>query len=54
MLRELDRNADPSSTMQEVNALVQEGKDFDLVYMPNTGYGVAGTPYAGNGYRSFL
>jgi len=45
MLGELDQNVDPASTLQVVNALIQADKDFDLLVMPNTGHGVARTPY---------
>jgi hypothetical protein len=31
---EMDTNVDPSSTMQVVNALVQAGKEFELVVIP--------------------
>ena len=31
---ELDRNVDPSSTLQVVNALIQAKKDFDLLMVP--------------------
>ena len=43
---ELDRNVDPASTMQVVDALIKADKDFDLVVMPGVGHGAAGTPYA--------
>jgi dipeptidyl aminopeptidase/acylaminoacyl peptidase len=42
---ELDRNVDPASTMQVVNALVKADKDFDLLIIPGTGHGAAETPY---------
>lgn len=45
MAGELDRNVDPSSTMQVVNALVRADKDFEFLMMPNTGHGVLATPY---------
>ncbi len=34
---ELDRNVDPASTMQVVNALIQAKKDFDFVVFPGAG-----------------
>jgi dipeptidyl-peptidase-4 len=43
---ELDRNVDPASTMQVVNALIKADKDFDLIIVPGAGHGAAGTPYA--------
>lgn len=42
---ELDRNVDPASTMQVVNALVKANKDFDLLVLPGVGHGAAETPY---------
>lgn len=45
MVGELDRNVDPASTMQVVNALVRADKDFEFLMMPNTGHGVLATPY---------
>jgi dipeptidyl aminopeptidase/acylaminoacyl peptidase len=45
MVGELDRNVDPASTMQVVNALEKADKDFDLVIIPGGGHGAAGTPY---------
>jgi dipeptidyl aminopeptidase/acylaminoacyl peptidase len=40
---ELDTNVDPASTMQVVNALHNAGKDYDLLFMPGAGHGVATT-----------
>ena len=51
---ELDRNVDPASTMQVVNALVQANKDFDLLIMPGTGHGSAETPYANRRRMDFF
>ncbi|MEO8353827.1 MAG: prolyl oligopeptidase family serine peptidase [Chthoniobacteraceae bacterium] len=42
---ELDRNVDPSSTMQVVDALVRADKDFDLLIVPGAGHGVGERPY---------
>lgn len=42
---ELDRNVDPASTMQVVDALVKADKDFDLVIIPGQGHGSAETAY---------
>jgi len=42
---ELDKNVDPASTMQVVNALEKADKDFDLVVMTGVGHGAAETPY---------
>lgn len=43
---ELDRNVDPASTMQVVDALVRADKDFEQLIMPGVGHGAAGHPYA--------
>jgi dipeptidyl aminopeptidase/acylaminoacyl peptidase len=42
---ELDKNVDPSSTMQVAHALVKADKDFDLLVIPGAGHGAAETPY---------
>ena len=42
---ELDRNVDPSSTLQLAAALIQADKDFDLVVLPGAGHGAGETPY---------
>jgi dipeptidyl aminopeptidase/acylaminoacyl peptidase len=39
---ELDRNVDPASTMQVVNALIKADKDFDLLVVPGAGHGMGG------------
>ncbi|HEY7329205.1 MAG TPA: DPP IV N-terminal domain-containing protein [Gemmataceae bacterium] len=39
---ELDRNVDPASTMQVVNALIKAGKDFELIVVPGAGHGTPG------------
>ena len=36
---ELDRNVDPASTMQVVNALVRANKNFELLVVPGAGHG---------------
>jgi dipeptidyl aminopeptidase/acylaminoacyl peptidase len=41
---ELDRNVDPSSTMQVVNALIKANKMFDLLVIPGAGH-TNGGPY---------
>lgn len=43
---ELDRNVDPASTMQVVNALIKANKDFVQLIVPGAGHGAAGHPYA--------
>ncbi|HYG36382.1 MAG TPA: prolyl oligopeptidase family serine peptidase, partial [Clostridia bacterium] len=54
MVGELDKNVDPASTMQVVNALVQADKDFELLVMPGTGHGVASTPYGARRLADFF
>ncbi|RME96440.1 MAG: S9 family peptidase, partial [Verrucomicrobia bacterium] len=51
---ELDRNVDPASTMQVVNALIQADKDFDLLVMPGVGHGAAETPYGSRRRMDFF
>lgn len=43
---ELDRNVDPASSMQVVNALVRADKDFTQLIVPGAGHGAASHPYA--------
>jgi dipeptidyl-peptidase 4 len=45
MVGEMDTNVDPATTMQVVNQLIKADKDFELLYMPGAGHGVARTPY---------
>jgi dipeptidyl aminopeptidase/acylaminoacyl peptidase len=54
MVGEMDRNVDPSSTMQVVNALIKSDKDFDLLDMPGAGHGVARTPYGAKRLEEFF
>jgi dipeptidyl-peptidase-4 len=54
MAGELDRNVDPASTMQVVNALVKAGKDFELFIMPGMGHGVTRTPYGARRLEDFF
>ncbi len=39
---ELDRNVDPSSTLQVVNALIEADKNFDFLLVPGAGHGSGG------------
>ncbi len=39
---ELDRNVDPASTMQVVNALIKANKDFDMLYLPGMDHSAGG------------
>ena len=51
---ELDRNVDPASTMQVVDALIKADKDFELLVVPGYGHGVGETPYAGRRRMDFF
>lgn len=42
---ELDRNVDPASTMQVVDALIKADKDFDLLVVPGGGHGIGSSRY---------
>jgi dipeptidyl aminopeptidase/acylaminoacyl peptidase len=46
MVGELDRNVDPASTLQVVNALIKADKDFEMLFIPGEGHGVLGNKYA--------
>jgi dipeptidyl aminopeptidase/acylaminoacyl peptidase len=51
---ELDRNVDPASTMQVVNALIKADKDFELLIVPGQGHGVGETPYTSRRRMDFF
>jgi dipeptidyl aminopeptidase/acylaminoacyl peptidase len=51
---EIDRNVDPASTLQVVNALQKADKDFDLVLVTGAGHGAAETPYGSRRRADFL
>ena len=51
---ELDKNVDPSSTMQVANALIKADKDFDLLIIPGAGHGCAETPYGSRRRMDFF
>ncbi len=51
---EMDKNVDPASTMQVVNALIKANKDFDLLVAPGMGHGAAETPYASRRRQDFF
>ncbi len=51
---ELDRNVDPASTMQVVNALIKADKDFDMLVVPGAGHGVGERPYASRRRMDFF
>ncbi len=50
----LDRNVDPSSTMQVVDALIEADKDFELLVMPSAGHGAAETDYGRRRRQDFF
>ena len=54
MVGELDRNVDPASTMQVVNALVRANKDFDLLITPGAGHGSGESPYGQRRRQDFF
>jgi len=41
----MDRNVDPASTMQVVEALIDANKDFELIVFPSGGHGAGSSPY---------
>ena len=51
---ELDRNVDPASTMQVVDALIKADKDFDFLIVPGGGYGIGESPYAARRRQDFF
>ena len=51
---ELDRNVDPASTMQVVDALIKADKDFDLLVVPGGGHGIGSRPYGLRRTRDFF
>lgn len=54
MVGELDKNVDPASTYQVVDALIRADKDFELLAVPNGGHGIAGTPYGSRRMAEFF
>jgi len=51
---ELDRNVDPASTMQVVNALIKADRDFELLVFPGKGHGIGESPYGKRRRRDFF
>jgi dipeptidyl aminopeptidase/acylaminoacyl peptidase len=51
---ELDRNVDPASTLQVVDALVKADKDFELLVIPGAGHGAAESPYGQRRRQDFF
>ena len=54
MAGEMDKNVDPASTMQVVNALVKADKNFELFIMPGQGHGVLSTEYGKRRLEDFF
>ena len=54
MAGEMDKNVDPATTMQVVNALVKANKDFELFIMPGQGHGVLSTDYGKHRLEEFF
>ena len=54
LLGGMDRNVDPASTLQVVEALVQADKDFDFILMPSGGHGAGGSAYGWRRSLDFL
>ena len=54
LVGEMDKNVDPASTMQVVNALIKADKDFEFVVVPGAGHGVAGSPYGKRRLQDFF
>ncbi len=42
VLGEMDKNVDPSTTLQVVDRLIKAGKDFDFLFVPGGGHGAGG------------
>ena len=42
VVRDMDTNVDPASTLQVVNALIKANKKFDLLFVPCGGHGAGG------------
>lgn len=54
LVGELDRNVDPASTMQVVNALIRANKDFEFLIVPGGGHGLLRTPYGWRRLEDFF
>lgn len=50
----LDDNVDPATTMQVAQRLIDAGKDFELLVMPDAGHGAAELPYSNARRAQFL
>ena len=54
LVGEMDKNVDPASTLQVVNALIKADKDFEMLVIPGACHGVTGTPYGQRRLREFF
>ena len=54
MVGELDRNVDPASTYQVVNALIKADKNFEYLMVPGGGHGQLRTPYGWRRLEDFF
>jgi dipeptidyl-peptidase 4 len=54
MMGELDKNVDPASTLQVVDALVRADKDFEFLMVPGGGHGQLRTPYGWHRLEEFF
>ncbi len=54
IMGEQDENALPGSTLQFVNALIRDGKDFSFIYVPNSGHFTIYQDYLARRSRDFL
>ena len=50
----MDRNVDPASTMQVVEALIKANKDFELIVFPSGGHGIGSSPYGIRRMKDFF
>ncbi len=50
----MDRNVDPASTFQVVDALVRAMIPHEFVFLPSAGHGAGGTPYGTKRLHAFL
>ena len=48
-----DDNVDPATTLQVVRALIKAGKDFEQLYLPNTGHAISG-PFVERKMKDFF
>jgi dipeptidyl-peptidase 4 len=54
MLGELDKNVDPASTLQVVDALIRANKNFEFLMVPGGGHGQLRTPYGWHRLEDFF